>query len=353
MKLRILVILLLFAAVSSACAAEKEITICAVGDVNFGGRLHYVGQQNGLAYFFKQVKPLLSTADLTVANLECALSDRGSPVPGKKFTFRGSPEAVAVLRWTGIDAVSVANNHARDFGEVAFLDTLEHLNTGGVVYVGGGRGAAEAYEHRIVKASGKNIALLAFCDILPGGWAAADSRPGVASARNTVRMLEAVRRARKEADLVIVSVHWGIEYDYRPTERQKNLAHALVDAGADLVVGHHPHVVQPLEFYRGALIAYSLGNFVFSPGGSPGLFSCILKVGYCGRAVSEIEIVPVVLSNGQPAPVSSGSSWKGKIRQIMALENFKASEQGYLWENSIFTNKMFLHKFFTLEGISI
>lgn len=313
-----------------------------------------MSQQYGQVYFFKNVKPLLSDADLTFANLECALSDRGTPVPGKKFTFRGSPGAVTGLKWSGIDVVSVANNHARDYGETAFIDTLQHLLTAGIGYAGGGRNADEAFSHRLfsIPGKGKKVAFLAFSDVLPAGWAATSSRPGVAPARDESRVLEAVKKARQEADLVVVAVHWGVEYDYQPTARQKRLAHLLVDAGADLVLGHHPHVVQPVEFYQGALIAYSLGNFVFSPGGSPGFYSGILKVSFCGRAISRVEVAPVVLTNEQPVPVALSSTWSARIDRLMQLNDFSWCEGSYVWENRVLTNRPLLRKFFTLEGLA-
>ncbi len=213
---------------------------------------------------------------LGFANLESPVSDVGEALSGKRYTFRAEPPAAPALREGGFEVVSLANNHALDFGTAALLDTLARLSAAGVTAVGAGADVGEAYAPRIVRAGGADLAFLAFTDTfaVPVAhremWGAGADRPGTALLTERARVLEAVAAARGSgADIVVVSVHWGYEYVRRPAPAERALARDIIDAGADLVVGHHPHVTQGLEIYRGRLILYSLGNLLFDSEKSP------------------------------------------------------------------------------------
>lgn len=209
--------------------------------------------------------------DLGLANLECALTVRDQPLAGKRFAFRADPHRGGqALRFAGFDGVSLANNHTLDFGAEGLLDTLDALREAGVAWAGAGRDQAEAFAPAVWVRGGVRLALLAFGDLAPVGreyhglWRAGPNQPGIAPTEPVEAVLAAIRSARAGADIVIVSFHWGLEYQ-PVTRQQRQLGRAAVEAGADLVFGHHPHVPQGVELHQGRPILYSLGNLVFHP----------------------------------------------------------------------------------------
>lgn len=211
---------------------------------------------------FEHVAARLRQADLRVGNLECVIA-RGGRALNKPWTFRAHPRVLPVLK-RHLDVVSVANNHVGDFGREAFAEMLGHLDASGIPRVGGARNLAEAHRPLIIEKNGLRIALLAYNEFFPRSFEADAGEPGSAWSDDE-RVVEDIRRARSEhrADLVIPFMHWGTEDDPVANDRQRQLARRMIDAGADAVVGTHPHVVQDAEVHRGKPIVYSLGNFVF------------------------------------------------------------------------------------------
>ena len=207
----------------------------------------------------------IQAADFFMTNEEFPFSTRGTPAPDKQFTFRVNPEKVKLMQEMGIDLVTLANNHALDYGRDAMLDTIDTLDHAGIRHVGAGKNLAEARKPAIVELNGRTFAFIGATRVYPeADWAAGTDSAGMFSAYDGgAALAEEVKAAKQQADYVIAYVHWGIEREEMPNEVQKSIAHRLVDAGADLVVGAHPHVLQGLEYYQGVPIAYSLGNFVF------------------------------------------------------------------------------------------
>ncbi len=278
------------------------VELAAVGDVNLGARVGQAITTRGAEYPWREVAGPLRRADLAIVNFECAASNRGSPVPGKEFTFRADPASLPAMAEAGVDVASVANNHALDFGVEAFLDTLGHLREAGITPVGGGTDEDRAWQPLFIERKGLRMAFIGATRVLPGNFDATASRPGVASAYQEERLLAAVAEAKPRADLVVVMLHWGIELATQPNPEQVRLAQALVDGGAGLIIGHHPHVLQPVVRYKDAVIAHSLGNFVFtSPRGDQ--TSMILRIGVLpgGRLVT--ARIPVRIIGGQPRPL--------------------------------------------------
>lgn len=173
-----------------------------------------------------------------------------------------SPEVVGAIRSAGFDVLSVANNHAGDWGRVALSDTLSLLRQHGIEAAGGGMNRAEAEAVRTIERRGVKIGFLAFSDVGPAYLAAGTTTAGILLVRDSI-FKSIVRRAAGECDILVVSFHFGEEYQSRSNRRQQILARAAVEEGADIVVGHHPHVIQEIERYRRGLIVYSLGNFIF------------------------------------------------------------------------------------------
>ena len=295
-------------------------TLAAVGDVNLGGDVLPYLQSNGFDWPWKAVGEMLRDNTLTFANLECAISDRGTAVPGKSFTFRGPPDGLPPMRDAGVDVVSQANNHSRDFGADALLDSLAHLDKYGISHCGAGADYGSAHAPAYLMANGLRVAFLAYDDIGYAGWPAGAGYPGDCNAKDTARMVADIQSAKQEADVVVVSFHWGTEKKYTPDPSQVNYAHLAVDSGADLVLGHHPHVAQGFEIYRGKLVAYSLGNFVFSPGSPECRYTILTRLQMDSSGFNSARVYPAYISNGQPA-LMSGADGDGWISQVASMSH--------------------------------
>jgi len=240
---------------------------------------------------FNRAFELISKADLFFVNLEIPLGTRGHPQE-KEITFRSKPSVVQILPRLGVDVVSIANNHMLDYGEESLIQTLETLNKLRIRHVGAGRNLSEAIKPAVMEKRGVRIAFLGLAATLPLGSAASETRPGTApvhvktsyeidptslqeqpgdppkirtavDAHDEERICQNIRQARKLADHVVVGIHWGIAFTTQRAEYQQPLGRKMIEAGATLVVGHHPHVRQGLEHYKNGVILYSLGNFIF------------------------------------------------------------------------------------------
>lgn len=205
---------------------------------------------------------ILKDADYRIANLECPIAEGGSEFANKIYSFRAKPSTLPVLQGR-FDAVSLANNHSGDYGQSAFLETLHHLDQAGIARFGGGRNLAEAHQPLWINRKGLKIAVLGYNEFKPRSFEAGAEWPGVAWSEDD-QVIDDIRAAKSAgADLIIPFMHWGWEKETRPGERQRTLARRMIDEGAALVVGGHPHVTQGAEVYKGKPIIYSLGNFVF------------------------------------------------------------------------------------------
>ncbi len=302
-------------AATPAASEPPTITVAAVGDIMFSGSAGRLVRSKGPKAPFSSTRKILKAADVTVGNLETSLSKRGRPVPGKAFTFRGTPRAVKGLTYAGFDFLSLANNHARDYGSTALKDTIKNLDKAKIAHAGAGKNKKAAWKPAIIERNGAKIAFLGFSQIGPSNFRATSSRSGTAYTMNRKAVNKAIKAASKKADYVIVSFHWGIEKDFSANRRQVADGRAAIRSGADLVLSHHPHVIQGVEFYKKGLIAYSLGNFVFSPGSQMGRDSMILRATLSPKGVSKVTAVPVRITNGRPV-VQKGSGAKRIIKII-------------------------------------
>ena len=246
----------------------RWLRLAGVGDVNLGdGPGDQIALRGG-AWPWGSVGRILRAVDVAFANLECSVSDRGAPVQ-KEYTFRGRPSSLtAMARASGIDAVDLANNHVGDYGTPALVDTIRLARRAHMTPFGAGLTERDAYAPRIVRRLGLRVAFVGFSQILPFDFRAIGARPGTAWAFPG-SVARSIRTARRQADVVIAMFHWGIERDPTPEPYQRALAQTALRAGATAVIGAHPHVLQPIHRPPRRLIAYSLGNFVFSAG-SPG-----------------------------------------------------------------------------------
>jgi poly-gamma-glutamate capsule biosynthesis protein CapA/YwtB (metallophosphatase superfamily) len=244
----------------SCSAGAESVRLVFVGDVMLDdgpGRLISRGG-DPLAGFASQ----LQDADYTIGNLECPIATQGQALASKIYSFRADPRVAPVLKGR-FDALAVANNHSGDYGQQAFLETLDQLAAQSIAAFGGGRNLEEAHRPLWIARGGLRIAVLAYNEFKPRSFEAGADWPGIAWSEDS-QVVGDIRAARAAgADVVIPFMHWGWEREEQPSERQRQLARTMIDAGADVVVGGHPHVTQGAEYYRGKLIVYSLGNFVF------------------------------------------------------------------------------------------
>lgn len=207
------------------------------------------------------VAPLFANADVRVANLECVVATTGEP-GDKNYTFRAHPRVLPVLR-RHLDGVTLANNHSGDYGRAAFAEMLGRLQAANLAQVGGGRNLSEAHAPWLVERAGLRVALLSYNEFMPRSFEADHDAPGIAWSEDE-QVVADIQRARQHhrADLVVVFMHWGWENELTANGRQRQLARLLINAGADAVIGGHPHVTQDVELYQGKPIIYSVGNFV-------------------------------------------------------------------------------------------
>ena len=270
-----------------------------------------VGQQvlaKGPQIVFAGVQSVLDSADVLVGNLECAITDRSLPVQ-KSFVLKAPPQTAQALSLGGFDVLSQANNHALDFGSAGLADTQKSLSEYGIATVGAGLDFAAAHAPVIIQRNGLRMAFLGYVDVLPEksgfdphSWAASATSPGVAWA-DPEQIKADVQAAKLQADVVIVFLHGGIEITdviNNISLNQRLEAHTAIDAGAALVIGSHPHVLQQIEPYHGGLIAYSLGNFVFDQYAGIADASIILRVVLNRSGVQSYDYVPVLIENGLP-----------------------------------------------------
>jgi poly-gamma-glutamate synthesis protein (capsule biosynthesis protein) len=282
------------------------IHLMAVGDVMLARSVGDRIVAEGPAVPFAGVAQTLGSAGLLVANLECVISELGEPQP-KAYTFRAPPAAADSLALAGVDVVSLANNHSLDYGFEALSDTRQRLADRQIAAVGAGDNEAAAHTPVIVERNGLRVALLAYVDVpveTRSGfdtrtWIATADAPGIAWA-DVAQISTDVAAARAQADVVVVLLHFGFESRPQVTTAQRAEAHAAIDAGAALVLGSHPHVLQGVERYNGGLIAYSLGNFVFDGFTFPENYSAIFAATLTRDGVGEYNWIPVVMEEGVP-----------------------------------------------------
>lgn len=270
---------------------RKVICVAAVGDIMMGGAALQTIQERGCDYPFDSTRAVLQVADLAVANLEAPFTTRGSPF-AKTFTFRVPPAWAVALRNAGFDVLNLANNHTMDYGQEGLFDTMAVLDSLGLLHCGAGADDSAAAAPAVPAVAGKTVAFLGFSTTFPEEFWATRGRAGTCFPFQQ-RMERAIRQSRAQADHVVVSFHWGAELATMPKDYQRLLAHKAIDLGAELVLGHHAHVLQGMEIYRGRLIAYGLGNFVFGSRSESSRESIILKVYFDDKGPVLARAIPV------------------------------------------------------------
>ena len=303
-----------FLPITSAANTGFGLSLAAVGDVMLGTWVTSYLESSGATYPFEPTKHILQAADFAIANLEAPFTDRGEPVKDKEFTFRVPPKHAVGLKESGFDLLHLANNHILDYGPEGLFDTFSTLDSLALAHVGAGENIAAAFAPVIFERQGWDgkplrCGFLGFSMTHPEEFYAGPNTPGTAFPYYA-RYLAALDSLAPKVDIMVVSFHWGAEKMVTPKPYQIEMAHLAIDRGADLVLGHHPHVLQGIELYRprpnarAGLIAYSLGNFAFGSYSRSAQTSIILKCVLDNEGLLYARCIPINVFNeeveGQP-----------------------------------------------------
>lgn len=269
-----------------------EHSLIFAGDIMLSRGVDLWMRREGHLYPFENIAGTTNSAEIVFGNLESPLSTKGKK-GDNYYSFRGNPESVKGLIYAGFKVLNLANNHSCDYGKEALEETIELLNQNNIKTIGAGKNLQEARKPAIFNLGDLKITFLGY-NVSPGAFYAKDNRFGVTKAESAL-IMEDIEKMKNKADLIVVSFHWGIEYEDFPTEYQKSLAHMTIECGADIVIGHHTHTFQGIEIYKGKLIAYSLGNFIFDQRDLKNNQSLVLKVVFKGKKLLRAEIIPIEL----------------------------------------------------------
>lgn len=307
---------------------EPELRFVAVGDIMPGRGVEYwIRKNGGYGIAFEKVSNILGNGDVVFGNLECPLTSsvKGLDKNGK-IVLKAAPESVSVLTSAGFNLLSLANNHIMDYYGKGLSDTMELLDQNGILYAGAGGNIDKARKLTIIEKNGLKIGLLAYtdmADIVFAGdpylsFAAGPEKSGVAP-RNYEIIKEDIEKARDKVDLLAVSLHWGIEDSFKVTSEQVEFAHKLIDDGADIILGHHPHRFQGIEMYKGKPILYSMGNILFDQNESENMESFIVDMKYKGTELTELTATPVRILSKSYVEVQTGSDAADIINRQIEL----------------------------------
>jgi len=292
--------------------APTEFTISAVGDIMLDASAKPTLTKLGYDYPFMQMRQFFADSQIVFGNLEGPLTDRGTPEQDKTFIFRSPPKKVSIaLKKAGFNIVSLANNHTLDYGAEGLSQTIEVLETAGIKHVGAGSNLVAARQPAIFEVNGQRIAILAYSMTLPKSFYAGENNAGTAFG-HVKHVREDVIAARKKADIVLVSFHWGQERKTKLRNYQVRLAHVAIDSGASAVIGHHPHILQGIERYKDGLIFYSLGNFTFGSYSTGATRSAVAKLRFNKGRLQDARLFPININNFevqfQPQPLQGDAA---------------------------------------------
>lgn len=316
-------------------ATPGQVTLAFAGDVLFDDNYAITGPVRGDGDISKGVSPevieRMQSADIMMLNNEFAYSDRGVPTEGKQFTFRARPETVSYLNDMGVDLVSLANNHAYDYGPEALTDTFDTLRGAGIPYVGAGRNISEARKPVYYIVGDIKIAFVSATQIerldTPDTREATEDSPGVFRCWNGERLLETIREADANSDFVVAYIHWGTENVAELDWAQLKQAPELVNAGADLIIGDHPHCLQPIGVVGGVPVIYSLGNFWFN---SKTLDTGMVEVVIDETGIVSYQFVPCLQSGCKTTLLQDAEKDRVLAYLRGISEGVQIDEEGYV-----------------------
>lgn len=298
--------------------SSETVTLSFAGDVFMDGSLRVLIDKNGIDYPWEMVKEYFQNDDITIINLETSITTRGQKWEDKLYNFKSDPQNLKALKEAGVEVVNLANNHTLDYGYEGFLDTLDYLEQYEIKRVGGGKNKEDALKGVILERKGVKIGILGFSRVVPHvDWYATSKRPGIAGAYDAHinEVIDRVTEMKKDVDILVLSIHWGEEGSNMPRQKEIDLARKLVDSGVDIIMGHHSHVLQGIEIYKGKPIFYSLGNFIFGSKSEIARETMIAQVVLKNKSISRVHIIPCTIEYGRPIPVSTEKKLE-KIKYI-------------------------------------
>ncbi|HPV41676.1 MAG TPA: CapA family protein [Spirochaetota bacterium] len=278
--------------------STQRFSILFVGDILLANEAEKHIHKKGIDYPFWKIKEELLKYDFIFANMESPITKRGTPVVEKPYIFRVKPEDAVCLKDLKIDAVSISNNHLMDYNTEGMVDTIAALDRLNIRHTGGGMNLDEARRPVMLKYGDMTIIILAYCNRPPEEYYATDSLPGIAPLDLDL-IREDIATYKLDNTRVIVSLHWGIEQTHVPQKEQIAAAHEIIDAGADAIIGHHPHWPQGIEIYRGRPIIYSLGNFINGYINPVERDNIAVGFYYNGGVLETIKVIPLAGRNRQ------------------------------------------------------
>lgn len=299
---------------------NNKFTASFVGDMMFGRNVEDVIDQRGADFLFEKVQPIFNQSDYVSGNFENPIllqDEKEYEKVDKNIHLYAPKESVQAIKNAGFSVINLANNHMMDYGAVALEETIDTFNKAKLPNVGAGSDVEEATNIEYSNINGIKVATVGFTDALVKDFSAHKFTPGVARA-TPENIVPTLQNAEKNADLVIVNVHWGIEYNKKPSKRQEKMAHAISEAGADVIVGHHPHVLSDIELYEKnesdekTVIFYSLGNFIFDQGWTRTKDSAIAQYHISQEGKKSIEVIPLRIKESQPY-VTRNPYYRNKI----------------------------------------
>jgi poly-gamma-glutamate synthesis protein (capsule biosynthesis protein) len=330
-------------------ANNNKVLLSAVGDLAIHGQYDEFIEKHSPHVFFEHVSGFFKNSDIVFGNLETVLSVSGTPKPDKPLCLRGNPLFLEGLKYAGFNVLSLGNNHSFDFGVEGYLDMKEALESSGIHVVGGGRDINDSRRPLIIEKKAIKILFLAYSDKKTGGFnEACDGTPGVAPL-NIEIIKEDIKKHRDSVNCIIVSLHWGEEFNHYPSPQQVVDARAMIDSGADLILGHHSHVLQGIEEYKSGVIAYNLGSMMMS--GPSGTYeyvlqennreSVILNCEISEKGISGISFMPVWL-NDKLYPVICKDSREKKILETVEDLSKAVMKEDYpeFWRDMTIRNRI-------------
>ena len=299
-------------------AAPAAVTVTAGGDVIGGFGVSGVVASMG-SDLFRGVAPFFASSDFGFVNLESPLTNGGDPQGWKDVVIKGNPALAPAMGKSGINVVTMANNHAGDMGDSGLLDSFNYCEKAGITVVGAGKNLKAAQAGAVLKTDGATTAFLGFSDVLPIGYPATSGSPGTSPGRADIGAVKAnIRAAAKKADYVFVGWHWNFEYKRAPSYLESSEGKAAVDAGADIVFAHHPHLLDGVQAYHGGLIFYSLGNLVFSGFSGETAQTVLVKAKVTPQAI-DAKLIPVQVSGSGVPTVATGSTGLSILQRVRSL----------------------------------
>jgi len=302
----------------TAPAGPAPVTVTAGGDVIGGFGVSAVVARMGSG-LFRSIAPYFKSSQFGFVNLESPLTYHGDPQGWKDVVIKGNPALAPAMAKSGINVVTMANNHAGDMGDSGLLDSFKFCKKADITVVGAGIDLRAAQAGAVLKTNGAKTAFLGFSDVLPAGYPATSTSPGTSPGRANINAVKAnIRAAAKKADYVFVAWHWNFEYKRAPSSLESSEGKAAIDAGADIVFAHHPHLLDGVQAYHGGLICYSLGNLVFSGFSGETAQTVLVQAKVTPRAI-DAQLIPVQISGSGIPTVATGSTGLSILRRVKSF----------------------------------